>query len=150
MNKKIFTSLLSASLLFLVVDASYANDAVITDQDLEKYKKGGTVIDNQTVQKKEHAAPKKSKDRDRQRWCDEGEKYRSSIAKAQEDTRQADRHLAEEKAVFPVSNKKIKAAQAKKLKAEKALKESQAKLDALENRAHRSSIPPGWVRCQYE
>lgn len=150
MNKKIFAGLISASLLFLAVDASYANGAVMTDQDLEKYKKGGAFIDNQTVQKKEHAAPKKSKDRDRQRWCDEGEKYRKQIAKAQEDLKQADRHLAEEKALFPAANKKIKTAQAKKLKAEKALKESEAKLDALENRAHRSSIPPGWVRCQYE
>ncbi len=150
MNKKIFISLLSASLVLSAAQAAYAKDAVITDQDLEKYKKGGSVIDNQTVQKKEPAAPKKFKDRDRQRWCDEGDKYRKQIVKAQEDIKQADKALEEQKSVFPVVNKKIKAAQAKKLKAEKALKESEAKLDALENRAHRSSIPPGWVRCQYE
>ncbi|MCE5311770.1 MAG: hypothetical protein LLF86_01310 [Nitrospiraceae bacterium] len=146
MNTKYF------ALLSIIVFGycSVSSSAVLTDEDLERYKKGGTVIDNQTVQKKDHAAPKKSKNMDRQRWCDEGEKYRKQIAKAQEDIKQADRILEEQQSVFPITNKKIKSAQKKKLKAEKDLKEAQAKLDALEDKAHRNSVPPGWVRCQFD
>ncbi|MBN2654944.1 MAG: hypothetical protein JXR79_07520 [Nitrospirae bacterium] len=136
--------------IFFALNADCGSE-IITDNDLQKYKKGGIIVDNQTIQTNQPVQLERSLNKkEKQRWCDEGEKYRMQIAKAQEDLKQADKHLAEEKALFPVTNKKIKAAQAKKLKAEKALKESQAKLDALENRAHRSSIPPGWVRCQFE
>jgi len=144
-------SLFIASVLFFGF-CHASSSAVITEQDLEKYKKGGAVIDNQTVQKSNYQSSKKVSDKEKQRWCDEGEKLRKQISRAQEEVRQADSAL-HEKMTAPESRKRSKEitnARNKKIRAERNLKEAQTDLDTLENRAHRNSIPPGWVRCQFE
>jgi peptidoglycan hydrolase CwlO-like protein len=136
--------------MFFALNADCGSE-IITDDDLQKYKKGGIIVDNQTIQTNQPVQLERSLNKkEKQRWCDEGEKNRKQIASAEEKLREAEKDLSEVKAVVPITNKKVKSANKKKLKAEKVLKEAQGRLDELENRAHRDNVPPGWVRCQFE
>ena len=129
-----------------------------TDGDLAKYRNPSDGTEKApTVPKGRTTGVRKPADaKEKDYLCKEGMKRAKSVEKAQArvngsaaDVKKwqdaADRHPGDRKAAKRLSNARKKMA-----KDQKALAKEEAELSGFENRAHRKSIPPGWLKCNTE
>ncbi|HSW63043.1 MAG TPA: hypothetical protein VLH56_07030 [Dissulfurispiraceae bacterium] len=128
------------------------------DSDLKKYRNPsdgtqGTV----SVPKEKSASGKNSADvKDKEYWCREGAKHAKIVEKAQSRVRASEaavakkRESADRKPGDKKAAKQLSDEQKRLAKDQKVLAAEEAELASLENRAHRKSIPPGWLKCNTE
>ncbi|TAN42166.1 MAG: hypothetical protein EPN22_13165 [Nitrospirae bacterium] len=95
---------------------------------------------------------------DKEYWCKKGGGLRKQLDAAKADIEKRENRieeLAESAGKETGSARKNLLNKTKKEKTElaairKKQRQAQAKLDDLEEKAHRKGVPPGWLRCQFE
>lgn len=124
---------------------------VLTNEDLEKYKKPsdykGTVAKPAGAEAKRDAAAQLREQKEGEYWCRKANSLRKRIENYRDDVQELEKALDELK---DRKGKKRRSLETKLLKAKKHLTSSEGDLTALEDEAHRKGIPPGWLRCQFE
>ncbi|TAL22985.1 MAG: hypothetical protein EPN94_10195 [Nitrospirae bacterium] len=126
---------------------------IYTNQDIEKYKK--TSDANTPIAKADRTTDKKEKaqkiveEREKEYWCKSATYHKRKIEKIKDDIAETEKEIPVENE-RPLSSKNKKAVQKRLNALNKNLKYAEKDLNGLEAEAHRKSIPPGWLRCQFE
>ena len=91
-------------------------------------------------------------------WCNQGEYYRDRIRDAERNIERYEKELNESQSAFRsekfwkkdeyVSDSTVRNAEYNLNWAKESKERAEEELRDLENRAHASGVPPGWVRCQ--
>lgn len=144
------------TLMLMVLTAAHwpasSADRSFSNADLDRYK-GETegVIIPETISpapsKKEKPAKKVSEEKSKQYWCSRGSSQRVKVDRAKAKVEDAERKIADMDAQ-PRKKKSRSIAEKKVREAKKELYRAEQELNDLEQKAHRQSIPPGWLRCQ--
>ena len=135
-------------------------EEILTNQDIEKYKKPSDGETQSVINKKAESDNKTRKAEDRKEqeyWCKRAAYYKKKIEKAQDEVKKQDARLVElkEDASRELGKKRkalekeIKKTRTKLKNAQKQLKDREKDIDRIENEAHKKGIPPGWLRCQF-
>lgn len=129
-----------------------------TDRDLNPYRNPADGRSATVPAPSRHTA-KKAADRDgkeKEAWCLAGTRHAKKIDLAKERVQSADalvakrQEEADRKPSDAKARKRLAEAQKKQVKEQKKLAQEEAALSALENRAHRKGIPPGWLKCNFD
>lgn len=129
-----------------------------TDRDLNPYRNPADA-GSATAPAPSKRMAKKAADSDgkeKESWCLAGTRHAKKIDLAKERVRSADtlvtkrQEEADRKPSDAKARKRLADAQKKQAKEQKKLAQEEAALSALENRAHRKGIPPGWLKCNFD
>jgi len=151
------------SMLFISIcgpntsDASETSSPTYTDSDLNKYR---TPSDNSTTiisnTKKTITKKKRESSTDKEYWCMAGSNQIKRIDSAKERVQTAENTVTkrqeevDHKPFDKKAKKRLADAQNNLLKEQKKLVKEEAAFSMLENRAYRSGIPIGWLRCNFD
>ncbi|MBI4683984.1 MAG: OmpH family outer membrane protein [Nitrospirae bacterium] len=123
-----------------------------TNKDLEKYREPSDnrmLAPRDRIEAKKGKAEKIKEQQEKEYWCKKATQYRNKTEKIKEELTETEKALSAE-GVISSSYSKKKEIEKKRGKLQKQLKYAEQDLSNLEAEAHRSSVPPGWLRCQFE
>lgn len=153
------------ALLFFFLLSAYSVFAdephIFTNSDLDKYLPKGNSLKEEPQSSSgsnELQSPSATANRDRsaqKSWCDRATGADARIKRAETALSQSAAHRDEMSRRLMLGNRydaveADRAAQKELEAAETELNKAKQEKLNLENEAHRSGIPPGWLRCQFE
>jgi hypothetical protein len=156
--------LIVLSLSFCPFPAIAADDQprVLTNDDLsgrpraENQKPADNPGAKKESRQKKIRPSKQAGDRDKERWCKDGSRYRNRVDEAKANFYEAEKKYSEARdradSRFPKKKKQmLKAAvsDAAVRKARLKLEKAEKQLLDLEQDAHRKNVPPGWLQCRF-
>ncbi|TAN39946.1 MAG: hypothetical protein EPN25_09315 [Nitrospirae bacterium] len=174
--KIISAMLLSVIIIFALAGKCMA----FSDADLEKYQTGGGnfIRSDEPINLNSNASPQNSvtgssTEGEKDHWCQRGEQNRQRLKKAENELQAAEEQLRVLKAAHQLADGSSKTwenkyshstdfakldrmandvldAMTRSGRASIELNKAKDELRTIEDEAHRGSIPPGWVRCQFE
>jgi hypothetical protein len=165
--KDLFSHLLSlalvAALLFVSAGAGFCEEKplLFTNDDIEKYRQpsDNKPQEQKPQQQQKKTVPSAKKDEDKKNqgkqgqeyWCKRTTAAMRKIEKAAQDVREREEEISREQSKNGhTSRKKNTTLQGKLKKAKDHLSSAERDLSDIEHEAHRKSIPPGWLRCQFD
>jgi len=170
----VIISTILLAFVYLSIDAQATEDykdlklceLVFSDQDLERYERtedvqtepavpGNEYEERQRINKeeRERAMEEKkriSEDKQKDHWCNRGNKIRLKIEKLRGNVQDREREIAGMSA-FTAREMARKEKAQKNLERgyKRRLKEAEQTLTDAENEAYGKNIPMGWLRCQF-
>lgn len=158
--KNLFTYMLSLSstvgLLFLFAGIGFCDGKTpsFTNDDIDKYR---SPSDNRP-REQSRTAPATVKDGNRKAreqqeqdyWCKRATIAKKKIEQAGRDVKEREEDLSREQSKSVRTSRKMNTLQSRLKKAKDHLSSAERDLNDIENEAHRKSIPPGWLRCQFD
>jgi hypothetical protein len=133
--------------------------AAYSDRDLDKYRNPADGTPSTVPAPSKHTSQKKagSDSKEKEYWCKAATKQAKVVEKAKDRVQSAESAVAKRQDGAnhkPPSDRKAQKrladAQKKLAKEQKKCAQEEAALSALENRAHRKGIPPGWLKCNFD
>jgi predicted nucleic acid-binding Zn-ribbon protein len=127
---------------------SYSND------DIENYRNPS---DNRPQEKgkaaisSKHDAGRKTRGKqDQEYWCKRATTIKEKIELAGRDVKEREEDISREQSKNVHTSRKMNTLQDRLKKAKDRLSSAERDLNDIEHEAHRKSIPPGWLRCQFD
>jgi chromosome segregation ATPase len=145
---------IAACTLFPLTGTAQQQPPVFSNSDIEKYKQPSdsrpveTKKDIRDVRKIDARTAKNNLERER--WCKRATAQNKKIEKAQYDVRSAEKAVKREEEKDFHGGKKSKQLQDSLEHAKRKLASEERELNDIENEAHRTGVPPGWLRCQVD
>jgi predicted RNase H-like nuclease (RuvC/YqgF family) len=156
--KKLRAVLIISGMFLLCAAFSFAGSKVYTDADISGY------TPPKESDSERHERERSMQEEGRQdswsysNWCNQGEYYRDRIRDAERNIERYEKELNESQSSYRsekfwkkdeyVSDSSVKNAEYNLNWAKESKDRAEEELRDLENRAHTSGVPPGWVRCQ--
>jgi hypothetical protein len=136
-----------------IADIFAGEITTFSNDDLKKYKSTptSTVLpaDPKTKEKTPEQEGKSistepSEDMLKSAWCSRGTHYKDRVAEAQNRLDRISRWVSDKRPfVDQEDEEKLK-------RARQVLENAEKELQEVEQEAHRSNVPPGWLRCQFK
>ena len=123
-----------------------------SNKDIEQYRKSPDAVPGKTgkaVQEERKTAAKAARE-GQEAWCKRARAQKKKIAQAQYDLDKAKKDLSAAKEKDFRGNKKSTRLQDRVERAKQRLSDEEQEMNDLEDEARRKSIPPGWLRCQFD
>ncbi len=127
---------------------------LFTNDDIDKYRYPS---DNRPQEQKRTAPStikdgnKKAREKQEQEyWCKKATVVKKKIENAGRDVRGREEDISREQSKSVRTSRKINTLQSRLKKAKDHLSSAERDLNDIEHEAHRKSIPPGWLRCQFD
>ncbi len=139
-------------------------ELVFSDQDLEKYGKSQDAqtepavpgsedtrrISGEEREKATEENKRKGEEKQKERWCNRGNKLRRKIEKLRLNVQGREREIAGMSIItFREITRKEKAQKDLERGYKRRLMDAEQSLTDAENEAYRKHIPMGWLRCQF-
>lgn len=147
---------LIAALLLLFSGAGFCEDKPLSfsNEDIDKYRNPSDNKPGEQGKTAPSAIKDKSKKtqgkKEQEYWCKRATAAEKKIEHAGRDVREREEDISREQSKSVRTNKKMKTLQSRLKKAKDHLSSAERDLNAIEHEAHRKSIPPGWLRCQFD
>lgn len=158
--KNLFTYMLSLSstvgLLFLFAGIGFCDGKTpsFTNNDIDNYRNPS---DNRPREQRKTTASavkdgnrKAREQQEQDYWCKRANNLKRKIENAGQEVREREEQIAREQSKNIRTSRKMNTLQSRLKKAKDHLSSAERDLNDIENEAHRKSIPPGWLRCQFE
>ncbi|MBI5848577.1 MAG: hypothetical protein HZB31_11660 [Nitrospirae bacterium] len=153
---RLLTLALAAAMLFLFAEAGFCEEKplLFTNDDIDKYRKSS---DNKP-QEQGKISPSAKKDegtkargkQEQEYWCKRAAVAKRKIEKAEREVKEQEEEISRERSKSVHTSRKMNTLQSRLKKAKDHLSSAEGDLTDIENEAHRKSIPPGWLRCQFD
>jgi predicted nucleic acid-binding Zn-ribbon protein len=147
---------LAAAAFFLFTGAGFCEDKPrsFTNDDIDNYR----MPSDNSPQEQRKTAPSAIKDESRKArgkqeqeyWCKRANVVKRKIEKADRELREREEEISHEQSKSVRTSRKMNTLQSRLKKAKDHLSSAERDLSDIENEAHRKSIPPGWLRCQFD
>ncbi len=153
---RLFSVALAATVLFLSVGAGFSEDKPLSfsNDDIEKYRNPS---DNRPQERRRAPASTIKNDnkitREKQAqdyWCKRATAAKRKIDYAGRDVREREEDISHEESKNVRTSRKMNTLKSRLKKAKDHLSSAERDLNDIEHEAHRKSIPPGWLRCQFD
>lgn len=145
---------------------SSAEPQVFTNKDLVDHSSqagnGMTVTKpsapyNERYEAKKAETSRVKEQKEQEYWCKKASGYKKKIEKARVEVEEIEKRLSELESSASISHGKAKKSITREINStnkallsnKKILREREEDLRELEDEAHRKSVPPGWLRCQF-
>ncbi len=156
----LFSRLLSTALATTVL-LLFAGNALCEDKplsfsndDIDKYRNPS---DNRPQERRRAPAStikndnKKTRGKQEQEyWCKRATMAKRKIENAGRDVREQEEDISREESKNVRTSRKMNTLKSRLKKAKDHLSSAERDLNDIEHEAHRKSVPPGWLRCQFD